>query len=157
MKKKVKRVIPVALALTMLAGCGQKSATQLPYDLVKSTYEVYQESMAASEYINTRESGVQQYEYHDVTDADDKARLIGMVDLIEDAFTGAPNTKTNLLIDEATYENVKYMMDRYTLSRVEVASVRNASDLYVVDVKYKGTRTNQIEMPACADMVEICV
>ena len=156
MKKQMRRVVPLVMAGTLLmSGCGRQSARDLPYDLVKSTYEVYQESIAASEYVNTRESGVQQYEYHTVTNATDKQRLIGMVDKIEDAFNGAPNSMTNMLIDRATYENMKYMLDRYTLVRSGEPVVMNASDLYVVDVTYTASRAPQLEIPACADMVGI--
>ena len=156
MKKQMRRVLPLAMVgVLCLSGCGRHTVTKLPYALTKSTYEVYQESVAASEYANTRASGVQQYEYHTVTDEGDKSRLIGMVDRIENAFTGAPNAMTDLLIDDATYENMKYMLDRYSLTRKEVVAVQNASDLYVVDVNYTATRASQISIPAGADLLGI--
>ena len=155
MRKRMLKLMSLLTTASILTGCGATSAASLPYELTKSTYEVYQESMAAAEYANTRESGTQQYEYHDVTNADTKSKLTGMVDRIEAAFTGAPDAMTDLLIDDATYENVKYMLDRYTLTRTEVAAVKNASDLYVVDVNYKATRAPQLSIPAGADMVGI--
>ena len=154
MRKCVRVVMPILAASgILLTGCGKTTVASLPYDLTKSVYEVYQEGVAASEYVNTRASGTQQYEYRPVVNEQDKQKLIGMVDRIENAFTGAPNTMTELLIDDATYENVKYMLDKYTLTRDSVVQVQQASNLYVVDVNYKGTRASQIQIPAGADMV----
>lgn len=157
MKKQMRRVVPLALAgvmcVTSMTGCGHHSTAKLPYSLVKSTYEVYQESVAASEYANTRKSGVQQYEYHEVVNAEDKQKLISMVDRIEKVFDGAPNAMTDLLVDDATYENMKYMLDKYTLTRKEVVDVQNASNLYVVDVNYSATRAVQMTIPEAAGMI----
>lgn len=161
-KEKIMKRRTLALVLTLLygstiltgCGAGKISAENLGQSQFKNTYDVYVENAKDGDYA-MRTSQQIAYNYANVTDTETQNKLATFVSTMENYFAQPYDVRTELVISESNYENLKYMLDRYSLSNGTITSMRSVGDVYVVDVDYNGTRVSLKELPTTTPYIGI--